>query len=113
MPPATSQCPFSYCNYSVHIRGLAGIEAQLIINFSDWCILECIYKTILTFLVYKCRCRECTSQIVVMQHIRNCVLAGIHRCLFVGSVTVALQFPEGLLLFACTIVDILERFLFA
>jgi len=27
------------------------------------------------------------------------------------SVSVALQFPEGLLLFACIIVDILERFL--
>ena len=30
-------------------------------------------------------------------------------CLF--SISVALQFPEGLLLFACTIADILERYL--
>jgi len=33
----------------------------------------------------------------------------LHYCLDAGSVSVALQFPEGLLLFACVIVDILER----
>jgi len=40
------------------------------------------------------------------------ICAGIHFCLL-GSVSVALQFPEGLLLFACVIVDILERLLFS
>jgi len=40
------------------------------------------------------------------------ICAGIHYCVVVGSVSVALQFPEGLLLFACIIVDILERFPF-
>jgi len=41
------------------------------------------------------------------------ICAGIHYCVVVDSVSVALQFPEGLLLFACIIVDILERFPFS
>lgn len=32
------------------------------------------------------------------------------KCFFNNNITVALQFPEGLLLFACTIADIIEEY---
>ena len=47
---------------------------------------------------------QCNELIMVY-----CDLTVSHYHLFFCIVLVALQFPEGLLMFACTIADILER----